>query len=116
MSPPAKEEPAEEEQRERTRRGARHLRSSSLASKASGPLGGVSLRHACSSCMRSEAPLPQRLLRPRLLAAEPTWLGAGLALGLGLGFGLGFGLGLGLGLGLGFGLGLGLRPGEGGGA
>lgn len=72
VSPPAKEEPAEEAQRERTRRGARHLRSSSLASKADGPHGGVSVRHACSSCIRSEAPLPQRLLRPRLLAEEPT--------------------------------------------
>ena len=73
--------------------------SSSLASKADGPHGGVSVRHACSSCIRSEAPLPQRLLRPRLLAEEPTWLGAGLATGFGLGCGLGFGLGLGLGFG-----------------
>ena len=68
MSPPAKDErplAADEEQRERTRRGARHLRSLSLASKADGPPGGVSLRHGCICslrCIRSEAPLPQRLL------------------------------------------------------
>ena len=47
VSPPTKDEPADEEQRERTSRGARHLRSFSLASKADGPPGGVSLRHGC---------------------------------------------------------------------
>ena len=48
VSPPTKDEPADEEQRERTSRGARHLRSFSLASKADGPPGGVSLRTGLS--------------------------------------------------------------------
>jgi hypothetical protein len=77
VSPPAKDEPADEAQRERTRRGARHLRSLSLASKADGPPGGVSLRHGCSlRTIRSDAPLPQRLL-----GAEPIRTGPDRGLG-----------------------------------
>jgi len=84
VSPPAKDErplAADEEQRERTRRGARHLRSFSLASKADGPPGGVSLRHGCICslrCIRSEAPLPQRLL-----SVEPIRIPSGPDRGLG---------------------------------
>lgn len=63
VSPATKDEPVDEEQRERTRTGAKHLRIFSLASKAVGPPGGVSTVPARLQAINGpDAPLPQRLL------------------------------------------------------